>query len=127
MPANKFTLKAVDAILEADLGVTAVIRRNVQKMLGEEAPTSCGETEAARILDVSTATLYHWRKGEWQKAPHAFLFRVWFNPCGEVRYDIEQLQAYASLRRARSSHQTPQPEITADEVAQFQECLAGRV
>ena len=119
MPANKMTLKAVDAILQADFGVSSIVRGNVLAALGREADTQCGEQEAARILDISSSTLCHWRHGNWKGAPHEFWFRTWFNPAGEVRYDIAQLRAYTALRRAISSVDTPQPNISAQDVEKF--------
>ena len=123
MPANKFTMKAVDAILEADLGVSTCVRTAVAKLIGRDPDTSCGETEAARILEISDSTLYNWRKGRWTKQPHPFFFHTWQTPAGEARYDIDQLRAYAALRRTRSTPANPQPEITAEETARFQEFI----
>ncbi len=127
MPANKYTLKAVDAILEADLGVSSIIRGSVQKLLGSEPQLSCTEIEAARLLEISNATLFNWRKGKWERAPHDFIFRVWYNPAGEVRYDLPQLQAYVALRKCRSNRENPQPVITSEEIKAFQEITAGRM
>ncbi len=119
MPANKMTIKAVDAILQADLGVSAVLRGNILRDLGRDEETQCGETEAARLLDISTSTLYHWRKGDWNNAPHGFWFHTWENPLGQVRYDIAQLRAYTALRKAVCSKDNPQPNITENDVARF--------
>ena len=123
MPANKMTLKAVDAILQADLGVSSIVRGNVIEALGREAETQCGEKEAARILDISATTLFLWRKGDWTKAPHPFWFSIWFNPAGEVRYDIAQLRSYSALRRSIAGRNNPQPNITADDVARFNQVI----
>lgn len=123
MPANKYTIKAVEAILTCDMGVTALTRENITRQLAKEpeAETTCTEIEAARILDVSQTTLYNWRKGKWEKAPHPFWFRVWYTLTNEVRYDIPQLRAYRALLMARSTVSDSPPNITEQEVTRFQE------
>lgn len=123
MPANKYTIQAVNAILTCDMGVTAQTRENITRQLAKEpdAETCCGEIEAARILDISQTTLYNWRKGKWERAPHPFWFRVWFTLANEVRYDIPQLRAYRALLQARSTMADAQPNITEQEVARFME------
>ena len=121
MAANKYTIKAVEAILTCDLGVSPTIRENITKQLAKDTDLdiSCGEVEAARILDISQATLYNWRKGKWVKAPHPFWFRIWFTLANEVRYDREQLKAYRELLKARSTVADAPPIITENEVTTF--------
>ena len=121
MPANKFTIKAVEAILACDMGVSAIVRENVTKALAKDvdADYSCGETEAAKILDISQSTLYNWRKGKWQRQPHPFWFRVWYNLANEPRYDRTQLRGYMALLRARATIADAQPDITEKEVESF--------
>lgn len=121
MPANKYTIKAVEAILTCDMGVTAVVRDNVLKALAKDvdADYSCSEIEAAKILDISQSTLYNWRNGKWKCQPHPFCFRVWFTLANEVRYDRTQLRAYMALLRARNTTADTSPIITAEEVDSF--------
>ncbi|MBQ7650914.1 MAG: helix-turn-helix domain-containing protein [Victivallales bacterium] len=121
MSANKYTIKAVEAILTCDLGVSPTIRENITKQLAKETDLdiSCGEIEAARILDISQTTLYNWRKGKWLKAPHPFWFRIWFTLASEVRYDREQLKAYRELLKAKSTIADEPPIITENEVTTF--------
>ena len=123
MPANKYTIKAVEAILTCDMGVTALTRDNITRQLAKEpeAETTCTESEAARILDMSQTTLYNWRKGKWDHAPHPFWFRVWYTLTSEARYDIPQLRAYKALLMARSRTPDAPPDITEQEVTRFQE------
>lgn len=121
MPANKYTIKAVDAILQCDLGVSPTIRDSITRQLAKDndLDISCGEIEAARILDISQTTLYNWRKGKWAKAPHPFWFRIWFTLSNEVRYDREQLKAYRELLKAKSTIADEPPIITESEVTTF--------
>ena len=119
MPANKMTLKAVEAILQADLGVTTTVRNNVLRDLGQEAETQCGEQAAARLLDIGPSTLYNWRNDKWPCAPHPFWFHTWQTPTGETRYDIAQLRAYTALRKAICTRENPQPNITEADVNRF--------
>ena len=123
MPANKSTIKAVEAILTCDMGVSPIIRDNITRQLAKEtdAETSCTESEAAKILDISSTTLYNWRKGNWTHAPHPFWFRIWFTLANEVRYDIPQLRAYHALLKAKSVIANEPPVITEQEVTRFQE------
>ena len=123
MPANRYTIKAVEAILTCDMGVTALTRENITRQLAKEpeAETTCTESEAAKIIDLSQTTLYNWRKGKWENAPHPFWFRIWYTLTNEVRYDIPQLRAYKALLMARSTIADHQPQITEQEVARFQE------
>ena len=123
MPANKYTIRAVEAILTCDMGVTALTRENITRQLAKEpeAETSCTECEAAKILDISQTSLYSWRKGKWERAPHPFWFRIWYTLTNEVRYDIPQLRAYRALLQAKSTIADTPPDISESEVSRFME------
>lgn len=112
MSANQHTLKAVDAVLCLDQCVSPTIREAVRRILSEEESATCAETEAARLVEVSSTTLYNWRKGIWPNEPHPFIFHNYQTAAGETRYFKKELTAYTRLRRVLCSRETPQPVIT---------------
>ena len=74
------TIKAISAVLDLDAGATPSIKQAVTRLLHEDVPRQLEERVAAKVLDISHTTLYKWRTGEWEKAPHGFIFQTWTTP-----------------------------------------------
>lgn len=122
------TIKAIGAVLELDCGATPAIKAAVTRALSSEAQEkSATEEEAARILDISRSTLYAWRNNNWKNAPHPFIFRTWSTPADETRYDVAELIHYNELRRIRCTKETPQPNITDEELQRFVRIQQGKL
>jgi len=127
MPANNHTLKAVEAVLCLDPCVSPTIREAVRKILSEEESPTCAETEAGRLLEISSTTLYNWRNGKWANAPHPYIFRHYQTAAGETRYIKRELVAYTRLRRVLCSRETPQPSITREMVQRELALMDSRI
>ncbi len=114
MPANPMTLKAVDSVLQLDLNVSPAVRDQVRRVLSEVETDTCLQAEASRILEIGPSTLYSWRMGKWDKAPHEFIFKTYQTAGGECRYFKKELYAYTRIRRLLSGQDNPQPDITRE-------------
>lgn len=112
MAVTNATIRAVSAVLDLDAGASPATKQAVTRLLHEETPKQLEEGAAARLLDMSRTTLYKWRNGEWENAPHAFVFRTWTTPTNEVRYSVKELEAYNLVRELECTRETPQPNIT---------------
>ena len=106
------TIKAISAVLDLDAGASPATKQAVTRLLHAETPKQIEEGEAAHLLDVSRSTLYKWRNGEWDRAPHGFIFRTWMTPTNEVRYSVKEIEAYNLIRELESTRENPQPDIT---------------
>ncbi len=119
MPVQPTTMKAVRAVLDLDAAATPAIKAAVARVLEEPPSEGVEEGEAARLIDTSRATLYKWRNGTWECAPHEFIFKTWTTVSGETRYDRDEMAAYMGLRKIMSSKDTPQPVITRDQLLRY--------
>lgn len=111
MAVTNATIRAIAAVLDLDAGATPATKQAVTRLLHGETPKQLEEGEAASLLDMSRTTLSKWRNGEWEKAPHGFIFRTWFSPTNEVRYSVKELEAYNLIRELESTRECPQPDI----------------
>ena len=127
MSVTTATIRAVSAVLDLDAGATPAIKQAVSRVLNADQSFSCGETEAARILDISQSSLNNWRNEKWANAPHAFIFHTWRTASDEIRYDRSELTAYNELRRVLSTRSTPQPDITREQLLSYLRFLEGKI
>lgn len=113
MSVTNATIKAVGAVLDLDAGATPSLKQAVTRCLTEVQPKYCMEAEAASLIYISKGTLYKWRNGQWEGAPHDFIFHTSYTVTDEVQYDRNELLAYDALRRIMSTKDNHQPQITA--------------
>ena len=119
MPVQPTTVRAVRAVLDLDASATPAVKAAVARVLEEELSSSIEEGEAAKIIDISRASLYKWRNGTWDNAPHDFIFHTWATASGETRYDRDEMAAYESLRKIICTRETPQPVITREQLLRY--------
>ncbi len=119
MPVQPTTLKAVRAVLDLDASATPAVKAAVARVLEEELSSSIEEGEAAKIIDISRASLYKWRNGTWDNAPHDFIFHTWATASGETRYDRDEMAAYEALRKIVCTREQPQPVITREQLLRY--------
>ena len=112
MAVTNATIRAIAAVLDLDAGATPATKQAVTRLLHEETPRQLEEAVAARLLDMSRTTLSKWRSGEWENAPHDFIFHIWTTPTNEIRYSVKELEAYNLLRELECTKDCPQPVIT---------------
>ena len=121
------TIRAVGAVLDLDAGATPAIKQAVTRLLHEDVPKQLEERSAAKLLDISHTTLYKWRTGEWENAPHGFIFHTWTSPTNEVKYSVKELEAYNLLREIECTREHPQPCLTREKLERMMKLIDQKI